>query len=156
MSATELLSLRRFLAALFVVSFGLNWLWEMFQMSDYVEMAGKAWRETVFACGIASLGDAAVTLLIYGAGALATGRSKWLTDYGYKAYAAAALAGAASAVVIEWTAQGTGRWTYMNEMPVVPFLGTGLWPLLQLTVLVPLALGLAALWEGRPRPAAPN
>ena len=141
---------------LFVVSFGLNWLWEMLQMPAYVEMVGRSWSATATTCALTGLGDAAITLLIYGVGALATGRTLWVTDYGYKAYAAAALAGATSAVLIEWIAQGTGRWTYTSRMPVVPVLGTGLWPLLQLTVLVPLALWLAGLWERRPRTADPN
>jgi hypothetical protein len=153
LSAADPSSIPWFLGLLLVVSFGLNWLWEMLQMSAYVGMAGRAWRATIFSCALASLGDAAITLLIYGAGALATRRTRRVTDYGYKAYVASSLAGATSAVVIEWIAQETGRWTYTSQMPVMPLLDIGLWPLLQLAVLVPLALWLAAWWEGKHRQA---
>jgi hypothetical protein len=38
------------------------------------------------------------------------------------------------ALFIEWWALATGRWAYTISMPLVPFLGVGLSPLVQLTV----------------------
>lgn len=43
-----------------------------------------------------------------------------------------------------------GRWSYNHRMPVEPVLETGLWPLLQLTLLVPAAIGIAT-WRARRR-----
>ena len=43
--------------------------------------------------------------------------------------------GFAIAVGIEWWALGTNRWAYGSLMPIVPFLGTGLTPTIQLGVL---------------------
>lgn len=60
----------RFFAALAVVAFALNWLWEMVQMSAYTEMAWRSWRETMLRCTLATLGDAAITFTVYGVGAL--------------------------------------------------------------------------------------
>jgi cytochrome c oxidase assembly factor CtaG len=62
-----------FFAAMFVAAFGLNWLWEMFQMPAFAGMAGRPWRETALVCALASVGDAVITLAVYGAGALARG-----------------------------------------------------------------------------------
>lgn len=45
-----------FFTVLFVVSFGLNWPWEMVQMAAYAEMTGRSWAETAPRCTIASPG----------------------------------------------------------------------------------------------------
>lgn len=43
---------------------------------------------------------------------------------------------------MEWRALATGRWSYTDGMPILPVLGVGLWPVLQLTLLTPIALGI--------------
>lgn len=142
-------SLSRFLVALSVSALALNWPWEMIQMSAYEEMAGRPWKTTVFTCTIASLGDAAITLAIYTAGALLTWRWRWPLYGKWKHYLMTALFGASLAVIIERVATASGRWTYNDSMPIVPELNVGLWPLLQLTLLVPLAIRLATWWVDR-------
>jgi hypothetical protein len=67
----------------------------------------------------------------------------------WNVYATAALLGGAFAVAYEWKALGSGRWRYTDRVPVMPVLGAGLWPLLQLALLVPLAFGLARRWAVR-------
>lgn len=133
-----------FFAALFGISFALNWFWEMLQMTAYVEMAGRSWREVAPGCTVATLGDAAITLAICAVGSLAAGRPRWGMEGGWNVYATAAILGAVAAVAIEWEALGAGRWSYTAEMPLVPGLDVGLWPFLQLTLLVPAALAIAA------------
>jgi hypothetical protein len=132
------------LAALTLAAFGLNWLWEMAQMPAYVEMAGRPWRETLPICTLATLGDVVITFTVCGVGALAAGQVWWGVTGKWNVFATAALLGGAVAVVIEWRALASGRWSYTERMPVVPFLGVGLWPLLQLSLLVPAALWVAA------------
>jgi hypothetical protein len=139
-------SLKRYLAALFVSAFGLNWLWEMAQMSAYVEMAGRPRGETLLTCTAAAFGDALVTLAVYAAGALVTRNSRWALKGGWKVYLSAALVGALCAVVIEWVALSTARWSYTGGMPKV--LGAGLLPLLQLALLVPAAFRITLWWYG--------
>jgi hypothetical protein len=143
-------SLWFFLSILALVAFGLNWLWEMAQMAAYREMAEHSWWDTLLPCTLAALGDMAVTLAVYGVGALAAGEMKWGMSGKWNVYAAAALLGGACAVAYEWKALASGWWSYGERMPVVPLLGVGLWPLLQLTLLVPVALWLAAWWSRRP------
>ena len=49
--------------------------------------------------------------------------------------------GFAIAVGIEWWALGTGRWAYGPLMPIIPLLGTGLTPTIQLGL-----LGYVSYW----------
>lgn len=58
--------------------------------------------------------------------------------------------GAMLATGIELHALSSGRWRYSALMPVVPGIGVGLLPLLQLAVLPVLALRLARRWQ-KPR-----
>ena len=58
-------------------------------------------------------------------------------------YATAAVLGLA------YAALAAGRWSYTERMPVVPGLGAGLWPLLQMTLLPPLTFLFARRWAGR-------
>ncbi len=140
-------SLWPFAATMFLAAFGLNWLWELVQRPAYVETAGRPWRDSLLvAC---TLGDAAITLGIYGVGALAAGRLRWGLTRRWNVYLTAALLGAACAASIEWRALAFERWTYTDRMPIVPALGIRLWPFLQLTLLVPAALWIAAWWTHR-------
>lgn len=138
-----------FFVTLSLAAFGLNWLWEMFQMPAYAEMAGRSWQDTVPACTLAALGDVAITLLTYLVGALAAGDARWGRARRWHVYAAAALLGGLCGVAVEWRALATGRWSYTGLMPVVSLLEVGLWPLLQLALLVPVCLWLAGWWTGR-------
>jgi hypothetical protein len=140
-------SLKRYLVALFVAAFALNWPWEMAQMSAYVEMAGRPWGETLLTCTAATIGDALVTFAVYAAGALVTRNSRWALKGGWRVYLSATLAGALCAVVIEWAALYAGHWSYSGGMPEV--LGVGVLPLIQLTLLVPAAFRVALWWYGR-------
>lgn len=143
--------LRRFLPSILVASFVLNWLWEMAQMPAYREMASRSWRETANLCMRATIGDVAITLLIYATGALAARTLNWGLRAAWNVYSAAALFGAMHGFWIERAAIASGGWTYMQTMPVVPMLKVGLWPLLQLTVLTPLAFWLANRCSLAPR-----
>lgn len=139
-----------FLVVLCLTAFALNWVWEMAQMRAYVEMAGRSWQETVPRCTVATLGDVVLTLAVWGVAALAAGRLRWGASGGWNVYAAAVLLGAVCAMSFEWFSLATGRWSYSSQMPVVPLLRVGLWPLLQLTLLTPVAFWIAA-WAAKHR-----
>ena len=132
-----------FLAALALIAFALNWLWEMLQMPAYGGMGGRPWREAMVPCTLAALGDIGLTFAAYGLGALVAGRLRWGDGGGWNVFAVVALLGALFAVVVEWTALATGRWSYTDRMPVVPVLGVGLWPALQLALLAPVSVRVA-------------
>lgn len=150
-SHTKSYPLWPFFVALALSALGLNWFWEMAHMRAYVEMLDRPWQETTFLCALASLGDLLVTLGICGVGSLAAGRLDWGRAGRWNVYATAALLGGACATAIEWKALAAGYWSYTSRMPLVPLLGVGLSPLLQLTLLVPAALGVATWWDRRYR-----
>jgi hypothetical protein len=141
-------SLWSFLAALCVASLGLNWVWEMARMRTFAEMSDLSWRQTLVPCTLASLGDVALTLAVYGLGALAAGQPRWGTSGRWNVYATASVLGAVCAGAYEWYSRANGRWSYTAAMPIVPVLGVGLWPFLQLPLLMPAALWVAVRWAG--------
>lgn len=142
-------SLVSFYVALASAAFVLNWPWEMAQMSTYAEMVGQPWLATAPICTVATLGDVAITAAVYGIGALACAQVRWGTVPRWNVYATAALLGAGFAVAVEWWALGSGRWSYNEHMPRVPLVGVGLWPFLQLTLLVPAAFWVGVWWGKR-------
>lgn len=129
----------RFWFGVGVISFLTNWAWEMAQMRAYATLADQPWDSTIFPCSVAALADAGLTLAICGVSIL-------LARAGLPLLASSALLGAVAAVVIEKVELARGSWSYSEEMPIVPVVGAGLWPLLQLTLLVPVAIALARWW----------
>lgn len=133
-----------FLSVMTLAAFVLNWVWEMTQMKAYEGMAELSWSETAGRCTKATLGDVAITLGIYAIGATAAGNFRWGLERGRNVLAACALMGVAVAVLIERHALAAGIWNYNSAMPLLPWADVGLWPVLQLALLVPLAV-----WLGR-------
>ena len=146
-------SLRAYFTVLILSAFSLNWLWEMFQMPAFVEMAGRSWIETALPCARAAVGDGAMTLAIYGFGALAAGDLRWGLVGGWNVYLSGVLLGGGFAAAFEWYSLASDRWTYNEFMPITPVLGVGLWPLLQLPLLVPLSWAIARWWIPRIGPS---
>jgi hypothetical protein len=138
-----------FLATTVLVSFGLNVIWEMAQMSAYIETVGRSWTSTIALCTWAAVGDAGIVLGIYAAGALAAGDLGWGLRGHWNTYATTAVLGLAYAALLEHAALAAGRWSYTERMPVVSMVSAGLWPLLQMTLLPPLTFLFARWWAGR-------
>jgi len=133
---------RSFYVYLAVISFALNWIWEIAQMSAY-RTAEKSWGETLFFCTLATFIDVLAVLAIHGAAVFFINWRNW------KFYLTAALLGAVCAVLFEKIAFAFGWWRYDEGMLVVPILGTGLLPFVQLTTLAPVSIWLAAKASGR-------
>ena len=145
------LSLRlsgRFFATMMLASFVLNEIWEMAQMSSYVETSGRSWTSTLGFCTRAAVGDVGITLGLYAGGMLATGDPGWGLRSRWNIYATVAVMGLAYAALVEHAAMAAGRWSYTERMPVVPWLDAGLWPLLQMTLLPSLTFLFARWWAG--------
>lgn len=149
LSSVPALRLARFFAVLVFAGFVLNEIWEMAQMTDYAETAGRSWAVTFAFCTSAAAGDVAIILGIYAVGALAAGDPGWGLRGQWNVYPAAAILGLVYATLVEHAALATGRWSYAPGMPIVPGLGAGLWPLLQMSLLPPLTFLLAGWGSGR-------
>ena len=139
-----------FLTALFIIAFGLNWLWEMTQILAYAGIEERSWIKVLINCSLASVGDGLLTVGVYLVAAFMLGRLRWDTNAaGLIIYPVMAFFGAVSAIAIELIALKSGFWSYQELMPIVPVLQVGLLPFLQLTLL-PAALWLAQ-WRHKQR-----
>lgn len=138
----------RFFAAMILASFVLNEIWEMAQMSFYMETSGHSWASTLEICTDAAVGDVGITLGLYAGGALAAADPGWGLRSRWNIYATVAVLGLVYAALVEHAALAAGRWSYTERMLVVPWLDAGLWPLLQMTLLPSLTFLFARWWAG--------
>ncbi len=114
----------------------------MAQMSAF-EIKPEESRSQVFLfCTLASVIDAAVTIGIY------VLLSRFNLSNQILFYLSAALLGALCATFFEWFAFVFELWRYNQSMPIMPLIGVGMLPFVQLTLLVPLAIWLARKFKG--------
>jgi hypothetical protein len=101
---------------------------------------GFHWDGVVI-CTQATFGDVVIALLAFWA-VVATARSReWIIQPTFLQSTMFVAVGVAITVVMEALATGPlERWAYTDSMPVLPVLGTGLFPLLQWIVLPPLVI----------------
>ena len=136
------------LAALFVISALVNLPWEVAQMPLYAEEG--SWLEFVLHCLIPSLGDGFIVILIFCVGWVARGRSDWTDQPNWPAYALMLMTGFSIAVMIEWLGfYVLKRWGYTASMPLLPVLGIGVVPVLQMLILPPLIFRMTSWWLAR-------
>ena len=103
-------------------------------------------------CFVASLGDGLLVLLIFAAGWAIWQRQDWFVQPGVPAYTVMLVAGLGIGISVEWIAVHVARrWAYNAHMPLVPGLGIGIVPILQMLVLPPLIFRLATMWHNRTR-----
>ena len=129
-------SAERFYPTLAVTAFGLNWIWEMAQMFTFEVKPEESRLQVFLFCTLATVIDAAVTIGIYGL------LHRINLSNPFLFYLLAALFGAVCATFFEWFAFRFELWKYNTAMPIVPIIGVGLLPFVQLTLLVPLAIWL--------------
>lgn len=115
-------------------------------MLVYSGFQNRSMFQRILICTVAAFGDAFITLGIYTIARFAA-RFLQREKIDWKLYAVAALLGAVCAVAVERIALVSGYWFYTDRMPLVPLFGAGLWPFLQLTLLVPIALWIALKWN---------
>ena len=145
---TEVTSVLGSAAIVYAVAVAVNYPWELAESPLY-EGTGDSSRMW-WHCFVASLGDGLLVLLILGAGFVAFGRARWFVAPGAGGYALMVAVGLAVAVAVEWIAlHPLRRWSYTPRMPVVPGLGVGLLPVLQMLVLPPLVFRVAGCLSNR-------
>lgn len=130
-------------AAVAGFAFLVHFVWEMWQAPMYRTMLQARHVEAVRVCTFATLGDAVIQLLAFGAAATAVRSRTWLARPSRRPMTVYLAAGLAMTVMLEWVnVYGLRRWAYAEHMPVV--FGIGLAPLLQWIMIPPLVLWLAA------------
>jgi hypothetical protein len=137
------------LATVFVVAVLFNYPWELAQAPLYVGM--NSFRATWWHCFRASLGDGLLVFIIFAAGWAVLWRRDWFVHPGVRGYLVMLAIGLTIGVSVEWGAVHLlGRWAYTAQMPLLPGLGVGIAPLLQMLVLPPLIFRVATVWCGYP------
>ena len=124
------------------IALGLNYVWEMLQMPFYQQMTFTDVGSYLM-CLKASFGDANIVIAIYGLGLLLFRHWRW--PLGMTPWKATYLiaTGGITAILIEHSALKGDRWSYSSLMPLLPLLGTGLIPFLQLIILPYLSYAIA-------------
>jgi hypothetical protein len=140
---TQQVSIGQTSAALYVVAVLFNYVWELAQMPLY---EGASDFPTLWwHCGIATLGDGLLVLLIYGLGGLVFRDARWFVQPGWRGYLLMLIAGIALSISVEVSAvQFAQLWAYKPSMPLVPLFGVGLTPFAQMLLLPPLIFRVVA------------
>lgn len=135
----------RYALAIFVAGVLLNYIWEVSQAFLYVGMVSIA--AIFWHCFVAALGDGVILLIIHAAGWLVFARPGWFVRPRVAAIAFMLGFGLAIAVAIEWAAvYWLHRWSYTSQMPLIPGLGIGVTPVLQMLVLPAVIFQIANKW----------
>ena len=127
-----------------------NLFWETFQLPLYTIWLNSRTQDIAFAVVHCTVGDIMIAGLSLLAALVVLGARTWPAERFVPVIALTILIGTAYTVFSEWLNTSVRKsWTYSDLMPIVPWIGTGLSPLLQWFV-VP-ALGFAALKRNRGR-----
>lgn len=138
-SATELLGAPELNVVAF--AFLLNLAWEMWQVPFFLGMAEAPHWQAVKACTQATMGDAGIALAAFWVAAALAKNRRWILAPSKRDLAAFIGTGLIATIAFEALAtEVLGRWTYIEAMPRLPIIGTGLLPLLQWLLIPPLVV----------------
>lgn len=124
---------KHFTIATIVVSFLLNFIWEMLQMPLYNDMELN-WQTTLY-CALASVADVLMVLLIYYGFALIYKDPFWVQNLTIQRTIILVLIGGIGAILAEMRHLSLGNWSYSEAMPLIPVVNAGLSPVLQFMIL---------------------
>jgi len=114
-------------------SFLLNFAWEMLQMPLYEGM--RLNMQTAMLCGLASIADTLMVLLLYYAFAVIYKEVFWVQHFALKRISILIVVGATGAILAEMLHVSTGSWRYSQSMPIIPSVNVGVSPVLQFMIL---------------------
>lgn len=126
---------------LLLFGFLLNLPWELLQIPFFSGMSSVTHWDGVIQCTRAAAGDALISLAAYWVVAGLWRSRNWIVQPALRPSVTFIAVGIAVTVAFEWWAtQQAGRWTYAESMPRIPWLQTGLLPLLQWLLIPPILL----------------
>lgn len=140
-------SVLRRVATVFMVAVPVNYLWELGQSSLY--LPPSRFRDMLWHCFVASLGDGVIIGLIYGASAILFRERDWYGRMSLGRWGVLLTSTLVVGTLVEWTGLRLQRWSYADTMPLVPGLRVGLVPLLQMLVLPPLVFWISRIRASR-------
>jgi hypothetical protein len=131
------------LARFLVLSALFHLIWEVVQLPLYTIWTTEPFRKQAFAVLHCTGGDILIAGLSVGSAWFVLGRHGWTETNLFRLWIATVLMGLAYTIFSEWlNVSVRGNWTYADKMPTLPFLGTGLSPLLQWLVVPTVAVWL--------------
>ncbi len=107
----------------------MNFVWEITQMPLYQGYAFDA-KHIAF-CGLASVADAIMVLLLYLAFATLYKQPFWIKHINIQRSLMLIVIGGIGAILAELRHLSQGNWGYASSMPILPFVNVGLSPVLQ-------------------------
>jgi hypothetical protein len=144
----------KLLGRLFVVSVGLNYPWEVGQAFLYVGMTYSL--AMLGHCFVAALGDGVLIWIIYLLGWMIFRTADWFTRPGWQRYMVMLSVGLVIGLAVEWLALHLlARWSYTDRMPMIPWLGIGWVPVLQMVLMPPLIFAITGVGRKVSRPMNP-
>lgn len=117
----------------FALAFTINYAWELLQGPLY---EGYRYTPSIIAfCGLASIADAIMTLLLYFGFAVVYKSPLWIQQLTFTRLIFLMLVGSIGAILSEIRHISEGNWSYNEQMPVIPIFEVGLTPILQFIML---------------------
>lgn len=124
-----------------VFSFLLNFVWETQQMPFFQIAPELSCLDVIRNCTLATIGDVGISITAFWTVGAVSKSRLWFLQPRLWQIGGFILAGVVITVIFEALATGSlNIWKYTAFMPKVPFLGTGLLPLLQWVLLPPIII----------------
>jgi len=135
--AASRLIFKKFILTAFTLVFIMNLAWELLHGPLYKDYTFET--KMISFCALASVADAVMVLLLYFIFALIYKDPFWIADLSFKSGFFLMIVGGIGAVLAEIRHTSEGNWAYDESMPIIPFVGAGLSPVLQF-ILLPLLI----------------
>jgi hypothetical protein len=142
--AEDLSPFYRYTLWVFLFGFFLHTWYELFHSALYTDFPEFDYLLIVVIIFISAVADGFISvLLLFVATLLRRGKWDWSPPWDRKAAILVVIVALLVQGAGEWVAITTDRWAYNQHMPVVPGLGVGLTPLLQMPLLILVTFWLA-------------
>jgi len=123
------LAFKRFTFIVILLSFLLNFAWELAQLPLYKDYSYDI--QHIAFCALASLADVVMVLLLYLGFALLNKNPFWVQNIGFRQVFILMIIGGIGAIIAEMAHTSAGNWAYADSMPMLPIVNVGLSPVLQ-------------------------
>ena len=125
-------------------SLAANLAWEILQLPLFTLWTTGTVRQQVFAVFHCTIGDVMIAGLSLLAALSLVARPTWPSSNVARVYGVSLAVGLGYTIYSEWLNTSVrGSWAYSGLMPTLPFIGTGLSPLMQWLIVPTLAHGIA-------------
>ena len=124
---------RRLILLILSFSFLLNTAWELIQLPFY-KGASYSFQHIIF-CSLGALADTIMVLLLYQSFALIYKNPYWAMKMSVQKILILVIMGGIGAILAEVRNVHSGNWAYSNDMPIIPGINVGLYPILQFMIL---------------------